>query len=138
MMARELHSPVGSWRDHVRPVSELVTDSNIRYWMRLVLECSDELGSEEFADVWMAGFSPRREAGVGYWDGGRIEALVNARYPSAAQPELDDHRGSGTFKHEVLRSSRSSTTPARTVCGSQRTCGNSGSSRSSPLCSAFW
>jgi hypothetical protein len=42
MTAKELHSPVGSWSDHVRPVSPLVTDENLRYWMRLVLECSDE------------------------------------------------------------------------------------------------
>ena len=58
MTAKELHSPVGSWSDHVRPVPLEVTEENLRYWMRLVLECSDEqadeLGFDEFADVWMA------------------------------------------------------------------------------------
>ena len=58
MMAKELQSPAGLWSDHIRPVSALVTDENLRYWMRLVLECSDdqadELGFHEFADVWMA------------------------------------------------------------------------------------
>jgi hypothetical protein len=54
MTAKELHSPVGSWSDHARPVSPLVTDLNLRDWMRLVLECSDELAFNEFADVWMA------------------------------------------------------------------------------------
>jgi hypothetical protein len=34
MTAKELHSPVGSWSNEVRPVSELVTDENKRYWMR--------------------------------------------------------------------------------------------------------
>jgi hypothetical protein len=55
MTAKELHSPVGSWSDHVRPVSTLLTEENLRYWMRLVLECSDEqadeLGFDESADV---------------------------------------------------------------------------------------
>jgi hypothetical protein len=56
---KELHSPVSSWSDQVRPVSPLVTDHNLRYWMRLVLECSDEqaeelAGPSSFADGWMA------------------------------------------------------------------------------------
>jgi hypothetical protein len=29
--ARELHSPLGSWLDHARPMSELSTDQNLRY-----------------------------------------------------------------------------------------------------------
>lgn len=71
MTATELHSPVGSWSDHVRPVSALVTDENLRYWMRLVLECSDEqaneLGFDEFADVWMAVVQTDAGLRVGYW-----------------------------------------------------------------------
>ena len=34
MTTTELHSPVASWSDHVPPESELVTDQNLRYWMR--------------------------------------------------------------------------------------------------------
>lgn len=74
MMAKELHSPVGSWSDHVRPVSPLVTDQSLRYWMRLVLECSDEqadeLGFDAFADVWMAVVQTDEGLRVGYWGRG--------------------------------------------------------------------
>lgn len=74
MTAKELHSPVGSWSDEVRPVSELVTDQNMRYWMRLVLECSDEqadeLGFDEFADVWMAVVQVDTGLSAGYWGQG--------------------------------------------------------------------
>jgi hypothetical protein len=59
MTARELHSPVGSWSDYVRPVSPLVTEENLRYRMRLVLECSDEQAEElGSTNLWMCGWRP--------------------------------------------------------------------------------
>jgi hypothetical protein len=42
MTAKELQSPAASWSDRVRPVSPLVTEDNLWYWMRLVLSCSVE------------------------------------------------------------------------------------------------
>ena len=83
MMAKELHSPVDAWSDHVRPASGLVTDQNRRFWMRLVLECSGEraeqLVFDEFADVWMAVAQTDAGLRVGYWDQGRILRLQLCR-----------------------------------------------------------
>jgi hypothetical protein len=80
MTAKELHSPAGWWGDHVRPVSGLVTDQNLRHWMRLVLECSDEqadeLGFDESSDVWMAVVQIDSELRVEYWEQGRIDPNV--------------------------------------------------------------
>lgn len=85
MKARELQSPVGSWSDHVRSVSPRVTDQNLRYWMRLVMECSDEqtdeLGFDEFADEWAA--VVRTNAGLRVGHLGEGSVLNKAQYGDA-------------------------------------------------------
>jgi hypothetical protein len=76
MTAKELHSPVSSWSEHVRPVPLEVTDENLRYWMRLVLECSDEQADElefdDLADVWLAVVETGEGLRVGFGWRGRI------------------------------------------------------------------
>ena len=58
----------------MRPVPLEVTEENLRYWMRLVLECSDEqadeAGFDEFAEVWMAVVETGEGLRVEYWGEG--------------------------------------------------------------------
>src|SRR5262245_50672370 len=58
----------------VRPVAPYVTDENMRYWMRLQLQCSDEqmetLNFDFFCEVWMAVVETPDGLRVGYWGQG--------------------------------------------------------------------
>jgi hypothetical protein len=72
--AASLREPISFQGGKVRPVAPEVTDENIRYWMKLELQCSDEqmeqLGFDQFAEVWMAVVETDEGMRVGYWSHG--------------------------------------------------------------------
>jgi hypothetical protein len=72
--ATALREPISWQGDKVRPVAPEVTDANMRYWMSLQLQCSDEqmdtLGFDFFAEVWMAVVAAPEGLRVGYWSQG--------------------------------------------------------------------
>jgi len=74
MTAASLRGPISFAGGKVRPVDPEVTDENLRFWMRLQLQCSDEqmdrLGFDFFCEVWMAIVETPDGLRVGYWGQG--------------------------------------------------------------------
>jgi len=74
MNASELRKPVSWANGKVRPIADEVTDDNMRYWMKLQLQCSNEqmesLGFDHFCEVWMAIVQTAEGLRVGYWSQG--------------------------------------------------------------------
>ena len=72
--ATELRQPIDWMNGKVRPVAPEVTDDNVRYWMCLKLECSDEqmdaLGFDCFCEAWLAVVQTPAGLRVGYWSQG--------------------------------------------------------------------
>ena len=69
--ATQLREPISFAGGKVRDVSDQVTDDNVRYWMKLQLQCSDEqmekLGFDSFCETWMAVVETPEGLRVGYW-----------------------------------------------------------------------
>jgi hypothetical protein len=72
--ATALRQPMSWDNGRVRAVAPEVTDENMRYWMRLQLQCSDEqmetLGVDFFSEVWLAVVTTGEGLRVGYWGQG--------------------------------------------------------------------
>jgi len=72
--ATQLREPISFANGKVRDVPIEVTDDNVRYWMKLQLQCSDEqmddLGFDSFCEVWMAVVETGEGLRVGYWSQG--------------------------------------------------------------------
>ncbi|MEO8621720.1 MAG: hypothetical protein ABI625_11695 [bacterium] len=72
--ATQLREPISFADGKLRDVAPEVTDENVRYWMSLQLQCSDEqmeqLGFDRFCEVWMAVVSTGEGLRVGYWSQG--------------------------------------------------------------------
>ncbi len=72
--ATQLREPLGFMGGKVRLVAPEVTDDNVRYWMKLQLQCSDEqmerLGFDHFCEVWAAVCQTGEGLRVGYWSQG--------------------------------------------------------------------
>jgi hypothetical protein len=72
--ATQLREPISFAGGKVRDVPVEVTDANVRYWMKLQLQCSDaqmdELGFDSFCEVWMAVVETEEGLRVGYWSQG--------------------------------------------------------------------
>jgi hypothetical protein len=72
--ATQLREPISFAGGKVRDVPVEVTDDNVRYWMKLQLQCSDEqmasLGFDFFCEVWMAVVETAEGLRVGYWSQG--------------------------------------------------------------------
>jgi hypothetical protein len=74
MKATQLREPISFAGGKVRTVAPEVTDDNVRYWLKLQLQCSDEqmerLGFDFFCEVWMAVVEIPEGLRVGYWSQG--------------------------------------------------------------------
>ena len=74
MNATALREPISFQGNKVREVAPEVTDENVRYWLKLQLQCSDEqmekLGFDFFAETWMAVVETPDGLRVGYWSQG--------------------------------------------------------------------
>lgn len=72
--ATTLRAPLSFAGGKVRPVPTEVTDDNLRYWMKLQLQCSDAqlatLGFDAFCEVWLAVVQTEEGLRVGYWSHG--------------------------------------------------------------------
>ena len=72
--ATQLRAPLSFAGGKVRPVAQEVTDDNMRYWLSLQLQCSDEqmetIGFDSFCEVWAAVVSTPEGLRVGYWSQG--------------------------------------------------------------------
>jgi hypothetical protein len=72
--ATQLREPISFAGGKVRPVAPEVTDGNMRYWMSLQLQCSDDqagnLGFDFFCEVWLAVVETPEGLRVGYWSQG--------------------------------------------------------------------
>ena len=72
--ATQLREPISFAGGKVRPVAPEVTDENVRYWMCLKLQCSDDqmedLGFDTFCEVWAAIVTTTEGLRVGYWSQG--------------------------------------------------------------------
>ena len=72
--ATELRKPISFAGGKLRNVAPELTDDNVRYWMRLQLQCSDEqmdqLGFDFFCEVWLSVVSTPEGLRVGYWSQG--------------------------------------------------------------------
>ncbi|HEV8486961.1 MAG TPA: hypothetical protein VGV87_25675 [Blastocatellia bacterium] len=71
MNATALREPISFQGNRVRAVAPEVTDGNIRYWLKLQLQCSDDqmgrLGFDYFSETWMAVVETPDGLRVGYW-----------------------------------------------------------------------
>jgi hypothetical protein len=74
MSATELRKPITWAQNKVRLVAPEVTDENMRYWLKLQLQCSEEqmdtLGFDFLAEVWAAVVETPEGLRVGYWSQG--------------------------------------------------------------------
>ncbi|HYV61273.1 MAG TPA: hypothetical protein VE958_01285 [Bryobacteraceae bacterium] len=74
MNASRLREPIEFQNKKIRPVAPEVTDENMRFWMKLQLQCSDQqmarFGFDYFCEVWMAVVETPAGLGVGYWSQG--------------------------------------------------------------------
>jgi hypothetical protein len=74
MNATALREPISFQGNRVRALAPEVNDENIRYWLKLQLQCSDEqmekLGFDYFAETWMAVVETADGLRVGYWSQG--------------------------------------------------------------------
>ena len=72
--ATKLREPIEFMGGKVRPVPLEITDANMRYWMKLQLQCSDEqmakLNFDTFCEVWVAVVQMEEGLRVGYWSQG--------------------------------------------------------------------
>jgi uncharacterized protein (DUF934 family) len=72
--ATQLREPISWEGGRVRDVDPAVTDDNVRCWMKLQLQASDEqmekLGFDTFAEVWVAVVTTDQGLRVGYWSQG--------------------------------------------------------------------
>ncbi len=72
--ATQLREPISYAGGKVRDVAPEVTDANMRYWMKLQLDCSDAqmetLGFDHFCQVWAAVVDTPEGLRVGYWSQG--------------------------------------------------------------------
>jgi len=72
--ATQLREPISFAGGKVRSVAPEVTDDNVRYWLSLRLQCSDDqmekLGFDCFCEVWMAVVETGEGLRVGYWSQG--------------------------------------------------------------------
>jgi hypothetical protein len=72
--ATQLREPISFAGGKVRPVAPEVTDANMRYWMSMKLQCSDEqmeaFNFDTFCEVWMAVVETPDGLRVGYWSHG--------------------------------------------------------------------
>jgi hypothetical protein len=72
--ATQLREPISFAGGKRRDVPAEVTDDNVRYWMKLRLQSSDEqmdeLGFDCFCEVWMAVVETAEGLRVGYWSQG--------------------------------------------------------------------
>ena len=72
--ATQLREPISFAGGKVRDVPAEVTDDNVRFWLKLQLQCSDEqmdsLGFDSFCEVWMAVVETTEGLRVGYWSQG--------------------------------------------------------------------
>ena len=72
--ATKLREPISWAGNKVRPVAPEVTDENMKFWMKLQLQCSDEqmaaLGFDHFCEVWAAIVGTEEGLRVGYWSQG--------------------------------------------------------------------
>ena len=72
--ATQLREPISFAGGKVRPVAPEVTDANMRYWMCMKLQCSDEqmeaLAFDTFCEVWIAVVDTQEGLRVGYWSQG--------------------------------------------------------------------
>jgi len=74
MSAEKLREPIEFQGGKLRAVPPEVTDQNLRYWMKLQLQCSDEqmarLNFDTFCEVWIAVVTTSAGLRVGYWSQG--------------------------------------------------------------------
>jgi len=72
--ATQLREPISFAGGKLREVAAELTDDNVRYWLKLQLQCSDEqmdsLGFDSFCEVWMAVVETPEGLRVGYWSQG--------------------------------------------------------------------
>jgi hypothetical protein len=72
--ATKLREPIEFLGRKVRPVPQEITDANMRYWMKLQLQCSDDqmakLNFDTFCEVWVAVVETEEGLRVGYWSQG--------------------------------------------------------------------
>ena len=72
--ATKLREPISFLSGRVRAVPAEVTDQNMRFWMKLQLQCSDDqmakLNFDAFCEVWIAVVSTTEGLRVGYWSQG--------------------------------------------------------------------
>ena len=72
--ATQLREPISFAGGKVRDVPVEVTDDDVKYWMKLQLQCSDEqmaeLAFDSFCEVWMAVVETAEGLRVGYWSQG--------------------------------------------------------------------
>lgn len=72
--ATKLREPIEFQAGKVRLVPQEVTDGNMRYWMKVQLQCSDEqmaaLSFDTFCEVWAAVVETEEGLRVGYWSQG--------------------------------------------------------------------
>ena len=72
--ATELGKPISFLGGKVRPVAPEVTNENMRYWLKLQLQCSDEqmakFGFDYLCEAWMAVVATADGLRVGYWSQG--------------------------------------------------------------------
>ena len=74
MNATKLREPISFADGKVRSVAPELTDDNMRYWMKLELQCSDEqmekLNFDTFCEMWIAVAQTAEGLRVGYWSQG--------------------------------------------------------------------
>jgi hypothetical protein len=72
--ASALREPISWAQGKVRAVPPAVTDENMRFWMKLQLQCSDDqaaaLDFDSFCEVWIAVVETPEGLRVGYWSQG--------------------------------------------------------------------
>ena len=72
--ATKLRETISFQGDRVRPVAPEVTDDNVRYWLKMQLQCSDDqmeqLGFDCFCETWMSVVETGDGLRVGYWSQG--------------------------------------------------------------------
>jgi hypothetical protein len=72
--ATQLREPISFAGGKIRPVAAEVTDDNMRYWLKIQLQCSDEqmerFGFDYFCEVWAAVVDTPEGLRVGYWSQG--------------------------------------------------------------------
>ena len=74
MNATKLREPISFQGDKVRLVAAEVTDENVRYWLKVQLQCSDDqmakFGFDYFAETWISVVETSVGLRVGYWSQG--------------------------------------------------------------------